>query len=114
MRIIDFAPPMSGIEGEFNTFRLGPAWSKRVESGEIVILMDKKQCSSMGYAEVTAIHVGKLLEMSTLHARRNHNQIGLDTEGAGERLIANMMRRYGPAKCGHTKTVTVVYLRKLE
>lgn len=112
MRVIEFSPPMSGLDGEFNTFRLGIAWSKRLAPGEIVLLIDKKQFLVIGHAEVTAIQVGELSDMSALHARRNHNQIGLDPDGAGERLIANMMRRYGPHKLSHTSRVTVIYLKR--
>ncbi len=114
MRIIEFMPPMNGMDGEFNTFRLGVAWSKRVESGNAVLLMDKKQYELMGCAEVTAVHVGKLSDMSALHARHNHNQLGLDQDGAGERLIANMIRRYGPHKCSTGTNVTVIYMKRLE
>lgn len=114
MRILEFSPPMNGITGEFNTFRLSLAWSKRVAKGEIITLMDKKDCSSMGYAEVISVHVGKLHDMSALHARHNHNQIGLDPDGAGERLTANMIRRYGPHRCGLNSNVTIIYLKKLE
>lgn len=112
--VIDFAPPMSGIEGEFNTFRLGPAWSKRLTSGEEVLLLDKKQCAVMGKAVITAIYVGTLRDMSALHARRNHNQQGLDPEGACERLMTNMIKRYGPHKLRETTRVTVIEMRKIE
>jgi hypothetical protein len=112
MRIIEFSPPMSGLEGEFNTFRLGVAWSKRLAPGDTVCLMNKKEFSLMGYAEVKAVHVGKLSDMSALHARRNHNQLGLPSDGAGERLIANMIRRYGPHKVNHTVKVTVIYMNR--
>jgi hypothetical protein len=112
MRIIEFSPPMSGLDGEFNTFRLGIAWSKRLMPGDLVCLMNKKEFLLMGHAEVTAVHVGKLSDMSALHARRNHNQLGLPPDGAGERLIANMIKRYGPHKCLYDSKVTVIYMNR--
>lgn len=114
LRILDFAPPMLGIDGEFNTFRLGGAWAKRVQPGDKVALMDKKEMSLMGWAVVTGVHMGKLNELSALHGRRNHNQKHLPSEGAGERVIAAMMKRYGPNKCCETSRVTVIDMRRIE
>lgn len=110
MRVIDFSPPMMGIEGEFNTFRLSGAWSKRIEAGSIVILMDKKLMSVMGYAKVTGVHVGKLSEMANQYAHLNHNQKHLPSEGAPDRLISAMIKRYGPHKCSENSRVTVIHL----
>lgn len=114
LRIIEFASPMFGIEGEFNTFRLSGAWAKRVEPGSKVILMNKKEYSLMGWAEVTAVHVGRLDALSALHGFRNHNQKHLPPEGAKDRLIAAMVKRYGPNKCGHHSRVTVIDLKCIE
>lgn len=113
LRIIEFYPPMSGIDREFNTFRLGLAWSKRVCAGETVLLMDKKQFGLIGIAEVVEVHTGKLREMSALHGSRNHNQKHLPPDGAGERVVAAMVKRYGPNKCNYDSTVTVIYLREV-
>lgn len=114
VRVIEFSPPMEGIEGEFNTFRLGGAWAKRVVPGDTVWLMDKKQFLIFGSATVTEIHVGKLNEMSDLYACHNHNQKGLDPEGANKRLITNMIKRYGPNMCDENKRVTVICMRRTE
>lgn len=114
LRVVEFTPPMSGLDGEFNTFRLGVAWSKRVVPGDEVLLLDKKTFSIIGRAEITEIHVGTLIDMSALHALRNHNQLGLDPEGAGERLRANMIRRYGPQKCGPESKVTVMQMKRID
>lgn len=114
MRVIEFSPPMSGIDGEFNTFRLGVAWSKRVAPGDTVLLIDRKQFSVIGKAQVTDVKVGSLRDMSALHARHNHNQKGLDPQGADERLMSNMIKRYGPHKCLHTTKVTVIGMKRIE
>lgn len=114
MRVLEFSPPMSGIEGEFNTFRLGVAWSKRVAPGDTVLLIDRKQFSVIGKAKITGVQVGSLRDMSALHARHNHNQKGLDPQGADERLIINMVKRYGPNKCDENKRVTVIGMKRIE
>lgn len=114
LRIVEFAPPMSGIEGEFNTFRLGGAWVKRVEVGDKIALMDKKECALIGYAVITGVHKGKLRDMSAQHGFHNHNQRHLPVEGAGERVIAAMQKRYGPNRCTENSIVTVLDMRRLE
>lgn len=111
-RIIEFSPPIYGIDGEFNTFRLGVAWAKRLTPGERVLLVDKKNFSVMCCAEVTGLEVGVLREMGELHGFRNHNQKHLPQEGAGERITAAMIKRYGPNKCCETSKVTVIHLRR--
>lgn len=113
LRIIDFSPPMSGIDGSFNTFRLGGTWSRRVQVGERVGLLDNKQMCLIGFATVTGVHTGKLNELSALHACRNHNQKHLPSDGAGERLMQAMIKRYGPHKCRENSLVTVIELEEI-
>lgn len=113
-RIIEFAEPVLGIEGEFNTFRLGGAWAKRVQPGDTVILMSKKECGVICRATVVAVHVGRLDELGALYGFRNHNQKHLPVEGAGERITAAMVKRYGPQKCRDTSRVTVIELKRIE
>lgn len=112
MYVIEFSPPMSGIEGVFNTVRLGGKYGKLLAPGDTVMLIDRKLSKVIGTAEVIAVEVGKLSEMAALHAAQNHNQKGLDESGAPRRLIDNMIRRYGPHKCGENSRVTVIYLRR--
>lgn len=111
MRVIEFSPPMRGIEGRFNTFRLGGAWAKRIEAGETVLLIDAKEHQVIAKATVEGVVKGKLEDLAREHAAGNHNQQGLEPEGAPERLIAAMMKRYGPHRAGHNSTVTVIFLR---
>lgn len=111
MFVIEFSPPMMGIEGHFNTVRLGTKWSKCLNVGDRVLLVDKRKSEVMKSATVEAVAVGKLGEMAQLHAAQNHNQRGLDATGAPRRLIDNMIKRYGPNMCDENKRVTVIYLR---
>lgn len=113
LHVIDFSPPMLNLEGEFNTFRLGGAWAKRIKPGDRVGLLDKKRMCLVGYATVTGVHRGKLNELSPMHGRHNHNQKHLPGEGAGERVVAAMIKRYGPHKCRDTSLVTVIELKEI-
>lgn len=114
LHVIDFSPPMLNLDGEFNTFRLGGAWAKRVQPGDKVGLLDKKQMRLVGFATVTGVHRGKLNELSPLHGCRNHNQKHLPSDGAGERVIAAMVKRYGPHKCRDNSLVTVIELKEIK
>lgn len=112
--VLDFAPPLAGIEGTFNTFRLGVAWSKRVSEGDMVLLINKPKAQVIGRAQVQSVSVGTLSEMAVTDARFNHNQKGLDVEGAPARMIASMIKRYGPQMCRETSKVTVINLQMVE
>jgi len=41
MYIIDFLPPVIGVDSEFNTFRLGMKWYSLVQPGDKVIVCIK-------------------------------------------------------------------------
>lgn len=112
--VIDFAPPMTGLEGSFNTVRLGGTWAKRLSGGERVLLVDKPHSLVIGIAVVEQVVVGKLNEIAPMHAAHNHNQKSLGSEGATERLIAGMKKRYGPHKVLDHSRVTFIYLRVID
>ena len=114
MYVIEFAPPMTGFEGRFNTVRLGGTWGRRVKGGDRVLLLDKRVSAVFGTAEVEQVVVGRLNELAPAHAEHNHNQKGLDAQGAPERLVAGMKKRYGPQKVRDNSLVTFVYLRLLD
>ncbi|MFP3614744.1 hypothetical protein SB778_32180 [Paraburkholderia sp. SIMBA_050] len=115
--VIEFAPPAEGLDGVsvFNTFRLGRVWHDRLKTGDEVFLMWSKKMQVFGRAVVGDVHNGKLRKLAEAHARFNHNQsANPDTAGAAERLIANMMKRYGPHICHENKLTTCIYLRRIE
>ncbi|MEZ2310846.1 hypothetical protein AB6809_29800 [Paraburkholderia sp. RCC_158] len=115
--VIEFAPPAEGLDGvlPFNTFRIGKVWAGRLKEGDEVLLMWSKKMQVFGRATVGAIHTGKLRELAEQHAAFNHNQSGHpDVDGAPDRLIANMQKRYGPHIAHDNKLTTVIYLRRLE
>ena len=113
---IEFAPPCAGVDdpGEFNTFRLGGAWAGRIYKDARVFLFNSKTHEVFGYAKVKRVLVGKLGDMATLHAHLNHNQLGQDASGAPQRLKDALFRRYGPKALDENRTVTVIYLERIE
>jgi hypothetical protein len=115
--VIEFAPPAEGLDGVsvFNTFRLGRVWHERLKEGDEVFLMWAKKMQVFGRAKVGPVHKGKLRELANLYAHLNHNQsANPDTAGAADRLIANMMKRYGPHICHENKLCTVIFLQRIE
>ena len=114
MYVIEFAPPILNIENDFNTVRLGVKWGRLLNPGDEVLLINKPKSEVMCRAVVRKVTVGKLKDLAPIHAAQNHNQKGLDPAGAPERMIAGMIKRYGPHKCDLDKRITVIDLRKLE
>lgn len=114
MYVIEFAPPMSGFSGTFNTIRVGMIWARRLTKGMKVALIDKKNALIFGYATVESVECGLLNEVAQKHAHLNHNQKGSDPEGAPERLVASLTNRYGPHIITPSKKVSVIYLRMNE
>lgn len=112
MTVIDFVPPINGVEGEFNTFRLGLFYSKRLKPGDKVYLMNVKDKFIFGRAVVTDIQVGPLADMAKLHAQHNHAM--LSNPGDREQdLLALLTKFYGPHIATPKKKTTVVYLRRM-
>lgn len=102
---------MSGLEGSFNTFRLGLRYSKTLKPGDKVLLIDKSKMLCFGRATVKKVTVGILRDMANLYAHDNHNQKDTAPEEAPDRLVENMIKRYGPHICNENKKVTVIYLK---
>lgn len=110
MHIIEFSPPMLNLVGTFNTFRLGLRYSKLLNERDTVMLIDKKNLCVIGKAIVKSVIKGRLDDMAMLYAHENHNQKELDSEGAAQRLMTAMFKRYGPQMINEGKMVTVIYL----
>ena len=112
--VIGFVPPIEGIEREFNTFRLGGTWAKKLAVGDNVLIMDEKGKFVFGAATVTRIETGKLAEMCVEHAHWNHRELANPVTGAGERLLAYLRKLFGPVICTDNKLTTVIYLKRIE
>jgi hypothetical protein len=109
--IILFVKP-EGIDGEFNTMRLGKAWSKRLKPDSIVSLWDKKR--RIGNATVVSIHAGDKFEMIKDHGNKNHMIIDkkLSSEEAFEPMIKIVRSAYGNLIWKHNQDAAVIYLSR--
>lgn len=114
VHVVGFIPPVVGVDGKFNTFRIGSAMFKRLTVGDEVFLMDEKKKIVFGKAVVTDLDNGSLGEMCVQHAHANHTQLTTGEFGSAERLFKFIQKIYGPhiAKVG--KKATVIYLRRTE
>lgn len=108
MYVIGFVPPLVGLEGDFNTFRIGGKWYKTLEVGDKVALMDEKNKKIVSFAKVTKLDKGKLNEMLEKHAYLNHTGLGAIDLGKF------ILKIYGPHIVNDTKLTTVIYLRTLK
>ena len=111
--VIGFIPPHVGLDGDFNTFRLGLTLLKRLEPGRKVLLMCEKTKAVFGIAEVMSLSSGSLVDMCQAHGARNHTELGaLDPEASPMRLLTFVRKIYGPHIATDAKKTTVVYLRR--
>lgn len=113
-RVIGFIPPIVGLEGQFNTFRVGGFYQKNLSPGETVLLLNEKEKMVFGRAVVESIDYGPLGEMLLIHAHKNHTEIGNDPTDAPQRLMETIRKIYGPHIATLTKKTTVIYCKRLE
>lgn len=111
--VIGFIKPIIGLEGDFNTFRLGSFYAKRLSPGDTVYLLDEKEKLIIGRAEVTGVETGQLGEMLLIHAAKNHTELENDAGSAPERLFVTMKKIYGPHIATPERKVTVIYCRRI-
>lgn len=111
---IKFSYPRRGLNGQFNTFRLGKALAERVKPGDCVDLIDARTSKLLKRATVTAVHVGQLSDMAKLHAAQAHNWKEHPAEQRAELLVASLKKRYPPGRARDDSTVTVVYMQENE
>ncbi|MDR9847118.1 hypothetical protein [Herbaspirillum huttiense] len=113
--VISFVAPVEGIDGEFNTFRLGKKLSTTLKPGDEVLIMDGNAMMAIGRAEVIRVELGRLAEMCVEHAAKNHRELtNQDTQEAPARLFHYIQKLYGPHIATMTKWTSVIYLRRLE
>lgn len=106
---VEFVPPVCGIEGSFNTFRLGLAYSKRLLVGDRVFLADTKAKAVIAEAAVEYLHVGPLEDMLQRHAFMNH-AVRYEADNHSQKLYDILMKFYGPHIVTLKKKTTVIGL----
>lgn len=112
--VVGFIPPVVGLEGEFNTIRLGGAYAKKLKEGDTVFLMDQKSLMVFGTAIVQRVLLGTLKSMCEEHGSANHTELNNDAVGAPERLFKLVQKIYGPHIANETKKSCVIYMKRLE
>lgn len=102
----------AGLEGMFNTFRLGGAWAERVAPGTLVNLR-RTDGTHIGEAEVIATHVGLFEEMNAKFGFDNH--LAIDAEVRGEEFdLEKVMREcYGGHRFSAGSLVSVIELKRI-
>ena len=113
-RVIGFIPPVVGIEGEFNTFRLGQKLFNDLKENDRVFLMDEKNKIILGEATVVKTDLGTLADMCLIHGYRNHTEIGKNEIESPERLFKTIQKIYGPHIAVAHKKTSVIYLKRID
>ena len=113
-RVVDFIPPVVGVDGQFNTFRIGGFYAKHLTEGEEVFLMDSKAREVFGKAVVEKVEVGRLAEMCAQHAATNHTELDTPDGNNAERLMTLLQKINGPHIATPTKKTTVIFMRRIE
>lgn len=109
---IKFGHPRRGLEGQFNTFRLGQG-PKDLSPGCEVELVDARSGKLLKRAAVLDIQRGPLDVMAPLHAHAAHNWKTYPEDQRSELLKASLAKRYPPGRVREDSPVTVIYLEVL-
>jgi hypothetical protein len=101
-----------GLDGNFNTVRLGKAWADRLREGALVTLWNSIKDREIGVAKVKSCIVGPWQDVAPKHAHRNHTQVDQPREGAEDRLYEILRKGYGPHLMKPDRLVTAIYLER--
>jgi len=112
--VITFRPRLVGLDGVFNTFRLGVSWFNRLSPGVIVGLVNAETNEVFGKAKVLQVLHGSFDEMVEKHSHMNHLLLGMEPEEAASKMREIIARSYGKLVAANAQTITVVYLRNLK
>lgn len=102
---------VSGMEAQFNTFRVGLAWMQRLKVGDVVALRGPE--GIFGRASVTALHSGPFMEMDRLYGEDNHLAIQAAIEGKDFDMAKVLRGLYGPNRFDENRQTTVIYMERL-
>lgn len=104
-----------GFEGEFNTFRIGRAWSKRVTEGMTVALMSAKDSRIVGYADVTRVYAGKKEALAEMFGKDNHCARALNiTEDVPATMLRRLKNASGTMIYNSNPDATIIYMRMIK
>ena len=113
--VLTFRPPLKGFDGYFNTFRLGPAWSKRLVGGVIVALFDTKNGHVFAKAKVIETFIGDKCDMALKHGKNNHLMVDHQCEDSVQDKMLKILRNaFGKLIYESHSQATVIYLELLD
>lgn len=111
--VIGFVPPIVGVDGVFNTFRMGRKFAV-LKEGEEVFLMDSKRQVVFGRAVVLDVSVGPVSALCACFAFENHTELDKQDGEHAERLFRTLQKIYGPHIVQPNRTATCIKLRRLD
>lgn len=111
---ISFRPKIVGVDGRFNTIRIGSAWSRKLHPGVVVALMNSETSEVFAKAEVESVVLGPLEQMLHLHARYNHSVLTVPSEEAPARLKSAIAKAYGEKVLEGNPETSVIYLKRIQ
>lgn len=114
MPVLSFRPPFKGLDANFNTFRLGMAWGKRVVVGSHVALGDALTFDVFGYAQVTDVISGPLNAMLEGYAAANHTMLDVPPSEAPAALLDVLIKSYGKNWVNDGRGSTVIDLTRVD
>jgi hypothetical protein len=114
VQVLDFIPPIDGVDAEFSTIRLGHTLAKRLAPGDTVFLMDGRTKTVFGTARVMRVETGTLLQQCQDFGATNHRELANDADGAADRLLAYVRKLFGPHIACDNKRSCVIFLKRLE
>lgn len=109
--VLGFIPPILGVDGVFNTFRMGRKYATLEEHVD-VFLMDEKKKIVFGSAEVIGVVTGKVGELCIEYAAENHTELTNLQGNNAETLYRTLLKIYGPHILNPNKLFTVIKLRR--
>jgi hypothetical protein len=115
--ILTFRPPLLGLEGNFNTFRIGAAWAHRVAPGVIVGLGDRANGDRIfGKAIVRKVFYGDYETMCRKYAKDNHMLVEskMTRKAAAEKMAKIMRNAYGKIVVENAEDISVIYMERLQ
>jgi len=100
---------LNGLKGDFNTFRPGVAWERRLKEKQVIGLLNSSTGKLICKVSVIAIECGDLDDMIEKHAKTNH----LILDDPSKDLRKLMTRMYGPQIINNDAKITVISMRRM-
>lgn len=113
---LKFKPPLRGFDQiRFNTFRCGKAWSRRLQKGSLIAIVNSKTDEIFCHAYVTEIYFGEKHQMADLHGKFNHTMLSLNVvDNIVETMLKRLKSTSGSMIYNSSESVSVIYLKVID